>query len=116
MSTIAFATVALLLAALGVYGVMSHATSERTHEIGVRMALGAQRRDVVRLVVGHGARLIAVGIAVGLGGAYAATRLLEALAGGAVPDRPLLVTSDPLLLESLERLCAAAGVQAAQPA
>jgi putative ABC transport system permease protein len=77
-----FATIAFLLAAVGIYGVVSYDVSERTHEIGLRMALGAQSRDVLQLIVGQGARLAAFGIAAGLSAAVALTRLMASMLYG----------------------------------
>jgi putative ABC transport system permease protein len=83
-----FALVALILAASGLYGLVAHSVTERTHEIGVRMALGAERRDVVRLVIAHGLSMTIVGIAIGVGGAAALSKSLEGLVFGVQPTDP----------------------------
>ena len=83
-----FATLALLLATVGTYGVISYAVTQRRREIGVRVALGATRSDVVRLVVGQGLRLAASGVVVGLVAAFMATRVLRSLLFGVAPTDP----------------------------
>jgi len=81
----AFAALALLIAVVGIYGVMSYAVARRTHEIGLRMALGAGRSEVLRLVVGAGLRMTAYGMAAGLAGALALTRVLRTFLYGVAP-------------------------------
>jgi putative ABC transport system permease protein len=75
----AFAGAALLLAAVGIYGVIAYSVTQRTQEIGIRMALGAQRRDVLRMIVGEAVMLVGIGIALGLAGALALTNLMKDL-------------------------------------
>jgi putative ABC transport system permease protein len=93
-----FAGVALVLAAVGIYGVISYAVSRRTHEIGVRMALGATPRSVVRLIVGQGMRVVAVGVAVGLAGALLVTRLMTNVVYGIRVTDPVTYAAVSVLL------------------
>jgi len=95
-----FATVALLLACLGTYGVMTYAVTERTHEVGIRLALGAGRADVLRLVLGRGLRLAAAGIALGLVGAVAASRGLGSLLYGISATDPITLVVAVIALGS----------------
>jgi ABC-type antimicrobial peptide transport system permease subunit len=84
-----FAAIALTLASIGLYGVVSHGVTERTHEIGVRMALGANQRHVLKLVVRQGLSMAAAGIAIGLAGAIALSKTVQALLFGVTATDPL---------------------------
>ena len=93
-----FAAFAILLAAVGLYGVIAYNTAQRTREIGVRIALGAEARHVIAMVVGQGGRLIAMGILAGVGGAMLLLRALNAMLFGASPiDLPIYAAVAALL-------------------
>jgi len=94
----AFAGIALLLASVGIYGVLSYLVGQRTQEIGVRMALGAQRFDVLRLVLNDGARMTLVGLAIGVVAALGLTRLLSHMLFGVKPTDPLTFFAVTMLL------------------
>ena len=101
---IIFASTALVLAAVGIYGVMSYAVSRRTHELGVRLALGASRREILRLVVWEGMVLAAIGTAVGLTAALGLTRLMGSLLYGVRPADPATLAAVSLLLAGIALL------------
>ncbi len=93
-----FAGLALLLASVGLYGVLSYGVAQRTHEIGVRLALGAQSGDVLRLVIGQGLKLVSIGLLIGLAGAVALTRLLGGLLFNVSATDPVTFAAVALLL------------------
>jgi putative ABC transport system permease protein len=88
----------LLLAAIGLYGVMAYSVAQRTREIGLRVALGAGRRAVLRLVLGQGLRLVGLGVALGVAGGAAVSRLLSSMLFGLSPFDPLAYVSVSLFL------------------
>jgi predicted permease len=88
-----FATLALLLAAIGIYGVMSYSFSQRTHEVGIRVALGAQRLDILRMALGEGMRIVVIGLAAGLAGAVIVTRVFRSMLFGIGPADPVTFVS-----------------------
>lgn len=93
-----FAFLALLLAAIGVYGVISYSVTQRTNEIGIRMALGAQQRDMLKLVVGQGMFLTAIGVVIGLAASFLLTRIIGNLLFGVSTSDPTVFISSSLLL------------------
>ena len=93
-----FAAVALLLALSGIYGVISHAVAQRTHEIGIRMALGAAREDVLRMILGEGGRLALAGVVIGIGASFLLMQWLRALLYGVSATDPITFVAVALLL------------------
>jgi ABC-type antimicrobial peptide transport system permease subunit len=93
-----FAALALLLSSIGIYGVISYLIGERTHEIGIRMALGAQRKDVLTLVLGEGMKLVLVGAAIGIAAALGLSRLMAGMLYGVSATDPLTFAAVPIVL------------------
>ena len=91
----------LLLASMGIYGVMAYAVTQRTREIGIRMTMGAQRRDVMQLVLGQSMRPVAIGVAFGLAGAAAVSRVLVSLLYGVSPMDPVVFGGVALFLSAV---------------
>lgn len=96
-----FALVALVMSSVGIYGVTAYTVGQRTQEIGIRMALGARHRDILRLVLGQGVRRIAIGLAIGLFGAWAVSRILNSVLVNVTATDPLTFTLIPLLLTAV---------------
>jgi putative ABC transport system permease protein len=99
-----FATLAAGLAAIGLYGVLSYAVTQRTRELGIRLAIGAQKRDLFALVVGGGMKLAGIGIAIGVAAAFGLTRLLTSLLHGVAPNDPLTFAGVVVLLGAVALL------------
>jgi ABC-type antimicrobial peptide transport system permease subunit len=100
----AFAALALLLASIGIYGVISYAVAQRTQEFGIRLALGAQPRNVFSMVLSQGARLALLGVILGFVAAFAVTRLMTSLLFGVQPTDPLTFIAVPALLMAVALL------------
>jgi ABC-type antimicrobial peptide transport system permease subunit len=96
-----FSTLALVLSAVGIYGVISYLTGQRTHEIGVRVALGASSSDVLRMVLGQGLRITLIGVAIGLATAFGLTRLITTLIYGVGTTDPITFASAAILLSGV---------------
>ena len=101
-----FAGTALVLTAIGIYGVMAYSVTQRTNEIGIRIALGAAQSSIFRLVVGQAMMLVAISVFIGLAGAFAATRLLNSLLYGVGASDPLTFVTIVLLVSIVAFLAA----------
>ena len=99
-----FATVALLLAGVGIYGVMAYSFSQRAHEVGIRIALGAQRLDILRMALGEGMRIVVIGLALGLVGAAIMTRFFRSMLFGIEPADPMTFLSVSTILAAIALL------------
>jgi len=99
-----FAGIALILASVGIYGLLQYSTTQQTHDIGIRMALGARKLDVLRAILAHGFKLTLVGVAIGLAGAVALTRVLASLLYDVTPTDPLTLAGVSLVLAAIALL------------
>ena len=96
-----FGALAITLAAIGLYGVMAYTVSQRSQEIGLRMALGASRRDILAMIVGRGMALTAAGVTLGIAAALAATRAVGGLLYGVQPSDPVTYLTVPVMLAAV---------------
>jgi ABC-type antimicrobial peptide transport system permease subunit len=96
-----FAALALLLSSIGIYGVISYVVGQRTHEIGIRIALGAQRRDVLRLMLGEGMKMALIGVAIGIAAALGLTQLMAKMLFGVSATDPITFCSVALVLTAV---------------
>jgi putative ABC transport system permease protein len=92
-----FALLALVLGSVGIYGIVAYAVTQRTQEIGIRMALGARRADILQLILKHGVVLVLSGVAIGIAGAFALTRFLASLLFGVTPNDAVTFVIVPVL-------------------
>jgi putative ABC transport system permease protein len=99
-----FAGLALVLAAVGIYGVMSYSVAQRTHEIGIRMALGAQRNDVLKLTIWQGFKLVITGVTIGLAAAFVLTRVMSSLLFGISATDPITFLAISIVLVAVALL------------
>ena len=93
-----FGVLAVVLACIGLYGLLSYEVARRTRELGIRMALGAQHRDLLKLVIGQGILLVFIGIAIGIGAAFGVTRYLASMLFGVHANDPLTIVGVAILL------------------
>lgn len=99
-----FAGVAMLLASIGIYGVMAYTFSQRTNEIGIRMAMGAQRSDILKIAVNEGATIVVFGVTAGLAGSFVLTRFLQAMLFDVKPTDPITFVAIPGILAAVALL------------
>jgi ABC-type antimicrobial peptide transport system permease subunit len=99
-----FGAVALVLAAIGIYGLMAYSVQQRTQEMGIRMALGADRNTIRKMVVWHGMRLALVGVGLGIGAAFGLTRLIASFLFGVKSWDPLVFVTVPVILTAVALL------------